>query len=153
MDTVKRILGIGAPGGVDDLFIRAVKLAIFVFLSQPFGEAILACGRDGAVCSVDFSLVQSAAYAAAGAAVSLILNTVYLWASGGGSGQKTGTAGEVDRDAAGESGAVTIGTILVLLGILVALLAAFGAEVFGIKDFVLACVAIILVGIGVLIPE
>lgn len=99
MEQLKSWFGIGSPGGFDDLVIRAVKMAVFVFLSQPFGEALLGCARDAAAaCQVDFSLAQSAAYAGAAAGMSVIFNSILLWASGG-SGQKTGEPTEVDRDA------------------------------------------------------
>lgn len=89
METWKKWLGIGTPGGLDDLFIRAVKSAIWAFVGvvgADLAGVLDAPTRDAAI----------AAAIAAGAAV--IGNAVLLWASGA-SGQKTGDVGEVDRDA------------------------------------------------------
>lgn len=50
-----------------------------------------------------------------------------------------------------EAGAVTIGAILIVAGVIVAFAVAVGAKLFGLAAIVLACAAIVLVGIGVLI--
>lgn len=72
MDKLKSLLGIGAPGGVDDVVVRAVKAAITTFF------AVL--GAD-ALGLINPELVEAAGIAALAAGANVIINTVLLWAS------------------------------------------------------------------------
>lgn len=70
-ERLKDLLGIGTPGGMDDVLVRAAKMAVFVFLAQPFVPLI----REGAF---DPNLGQAAVFAAVTAGVGVIVNSALL---------------------------------------------------------------------------
>lgn len=74
LSKVRTWLGIGAPGGLDDLFVRAVKVAILAFVGVAGADALgwLAAGV----------LATGGAAALAGFA-GVFVNAVLLWASKG----------------------------------------------------------------------
>ena len=91
MERFKRLIGIGVPGGLDDLVVRAVKAAINTFIGL--------AGLDVAGYFKDVTSVRAAAIAGASAFGSVLVNAVAVWANGGFAGQKTGDPEEVDEDA------------------------------------------------------
>jgi hypothetical protein len=66
-EKLKRLLGIGAPGGIDDVVIRAIKTGVAVLLASPIIVA-LPTGP------IDFDALTAVVVAAGSAAGSVILN-------------------------------------------------------------------------------
>ena len=71
MEKIKKLIGIGTPGGIDDIVIRALKTGVAVFLATPFVAAI----QGG---SFDPTLAEGAVLAAGAAAVGVLINAVLL---------------------------------------------------------------------------
>jgi len=71
IEKIKKLIGIGTPGGIDDVIVRAVKLAVYTFIG-----GVTIAGTP----VFDVPTVKVAAIAAGGAAVSVILNALLLWA-------------------------------------------------------------------------
>jgi hypothetical protein len=72
MDRLKKLLGLGAPGGVDDIAVRAVKTAISTFFAVVGADAAGFINPD---------LLEAGLIAAAGAAVSVVQNALLAWAN------------------------------------------------------------------------
>lgn len=72
-DTVKRWLGVGVPGGVDDIVVRAVKTGVAVLLATPVVAALVGGKFD---VSVDAGV--AALLAAGAAAATVLINAVYM---------------------------------------------------------------------------
>lgn len=70
-DSIKRFLGLGVPGGIDDIVVRAIKTGIAVFIASPVVRAAL--GGD-----FDLPGLRAAALAAGAAAVSILLNAALV---------------------------------------------------------------------------
>jgi len=73
-EKLKKLLGIGAPGGVDDIVVRAVKTAVGVLLVSPFIVALPTAG-------LDYDAGMAAVTAAVAAGGTVILNAVLLAAA------------------------------------------------------------------------
>lgn len=71
---VKDLLGIAKPGGLDDLIVRAAKLAVAAFLAQPFVPVL----RELDFASFDISLARAAAQAGAVAFVGTLVNAALI---------------------------------------------------------------------------
>jgi hypothetical protein len=72
MENVKKWLGLGVPGGVDDVIIRAIKAAIFAFIG------VVGADLAGVI---DPTTLDAGIAAALSGAAAVIGNTVLLWAS------------------------------------------------------------------------
>jgi hypothetical protein len=72
MDRLKKLLGLGAPGGVDDIAVRAAKTAISTFFAVMGADAVGWVNPD---------LLETALIAAGGAAVSVVQNSILAWAN------------------------------------------------------------------------
>ena len=72
MEKFKKWLGIGVPGGIDDIVIRSVKTGVAVFLATPFVNALLEGG------AFDLNAAKAAIVAGAVAVVNAILNAALL---------------------------------------------------------------------------
>ena len=71
IDRLKDWLGIAKPGGIDDIVVRAVKTAVYVFLAQPF-VALIQRGE------FDLNAGRAAIYAAVAAFLGALANTVLV---------------------------------------------------------------------------
>ena len=71
MNKLKKLIGLGTPGGLDDLFVRAVKTAVKVFL-----------GLEGLnVAGWSVATGRAAVIVAAAAGASVVLDAILLWAN------------------------------------------------------------------------
>ncbi len=63
MERIKKLLGVGVPGGIDDIIVRSVKTGIAVFLAaNPFasvdsGKAALFAGLSAAVTALGNAII------------------------------------------------------------------------------------------------
>jgi hypothetical protein len=69
---IKKWIGIGVPGGWDDVAVRTVKVGVMAF------SALLV--KEG-VANADWAALQAAADAAWVAGATLVLNAVLKWAA------------------------------------------------------------------------
>lgn len=72
MEKLKKLIGIGAPGGLDDLIVRAVKVGILAFVGVA-GASVIGW--------TDPTLLEAAGQAALAAAAGVVLNAVLMWAN------------------------------------------------------------------------
>lgn len=74
MVKLKDLLGIARPGGIDDLTVRAAKLAVAAFLAQPLVPVVRALD----FAAFDPNLARAAATAAAVAFVGTFVNAALI---------------------------------------------------------------------------
>lgn len=71
IEKLKVLIGIGKPGGIDDIFIRAAKTAVGVLLVSPFIIALPTAG-------LDYDAAAAAITAAIAAGGTVVLNALLL---------------------------------------------------------------------------
>lgn len=71
IEKLKKFIGIGVPGGLDDIVVRAVKTGVAVFLAAPVVRAL----GDA---PLDLPGLKAAALAGVAAIISALINAAFL---------------------------------------------------------------------------